>query len=98
MHKYEQFGWYISDIKIKTQKDVRLWLGANDRSEEGHYRWTSDNSTVEFTDWHPGEPTNVRTQNCVVKLTKAGWIDNADDTYTWDDDNCSTHWNYMCEK
>lgn len=35
-------------------KEIRVWLGANDRASEGTWKW-QDGTRVSYSNWHPGE-------------------------------------------
>ncbi|MEO8183029.1 MAG: C-type lectin domain-containing protein [Deltaproteobacteria bacterium] len=47
------------------------WIGANDRSAEGAFRWL-DATFLTFTNWAPGQPNNTAdAENCVAKLSQS---------------------------
>ena len=76
---------------------MRLWLGANDENKERSFRWIADNSSVEFTDWWPGEPNNKNVENWVEKKSKAKQT-RVVNTYQWNDRRCSKSQKFICEK
>ena len=40
--------------------DELFWIGLNDASREGDFRWVSNNSTIpSYRNWFPGEPNNA---------------------------------------
>ncbi|XP_038057881.1 perlucin-like protein [Patiria miniata] len=54
----------------------KYWIGANDVSEEGHFRWQQDDSDVEFTRWTGGQPDNYYNEDCVVvNSNNMSWYD-----------------------
>ena len=42
------------------------WIGIDDRSSEGDYRYSSNNNPVSFTNWRPGHPDNKGNEDCVA--------------------------------
>ncbi|XP_021339975.1 perlucin-like protein [Mizuhopecten yessoensis] len=63
------------------------WIGANDREKEGDWRWISDNSTVEFSDWGRAEPSNTGgNEHCAQIITQ------------WNDQVCTMPYGIICEK
>jgi hypothetical protein len=39
--------------------DYALWIGANDLIQEGKWTWISDHSTLAYSYWHSGQPSNT---------------------------------------
>lgn len=67
----------------------RWWIGANDRSKEGVWRWSVDNHLLGYTNWDAGEPNNYGSgEDCAVD----GWSGG-----TWRDVKCSLYRRYICE-
>ena len=64
------------------------WIGATDVAEEGNFIWTSDNSTVSFVNWYPGEPNNdFNNEDCVTICRNKHW----------NDGNCIQNLPYICQ-
>ncbi|WP_411025053.1 C-type lectin domain-containing protein, partial [Salmonella sp. s54836] len=42
----------LNNLRTNTEYP---WIGYNDRTTEGTYMW-SDGSTVDYINWHSGEP------------------------------------------
>uniref|UniRef100_UPI00398E5DD2 CD209 antigen-like protein C n=1 Tax=Pristiophorus japonicus TaxID=55135 RepID=UPI00398E5DD2 len=66
-----------------------LWIGLNDRVEEGKWRWvdgTDYASTVTF--WASGQPNQNGDEDCAV----------ASETHGWHDWPCSSRHSFICEK
>ena len=68
--------------------DCCTWIGATDVSEEGTFIWTSDNSTLGFVNWFPGEPNNDFNNEDCVTICRNGH---------WNDDKCNLNFPYICQ-
>ncbi|XP_021341564.1 uncharacterized protein LOC110442331 [Mizuhopecten yessoensis] len=65
------------------------WIGANDQSREGDWRWVIDNSKVTFSDWGSGEPNNdLGHEDCAQFYH----------TNQWNDNICTVYCPFICEK
>ena len=61
----------------------------SDIQEEGTWRWGTETTDPDFTNWAPGEPNNSNVdENCGV----------IDKTGEWNDGACRTALHYICEK
>jgi hypothetical protein len=77
------------DQLLTDHMSIDSWIGANDRTAEGAFRWT-DASVLTFTNWAVGEPNNAAgPEDCVAKLAK-----NA----RWNDEQCGNVNAYFCER
>ena len=66
------------------------WIGANDEVVEGEWRWVSDNSAVQYTNWLlGGDPGNTATKDCVYMSDVLGG--------TWEVRACTAKWFFFCE-
>ncbi|GAB6032947.1 Fc fragment of IgE, low affinity II, receptor for (CD23) [Chamberlinius hualienensis] len=68
----------IDYIKKNFPTKEGWWLGASDLAEEGTFRWTHDNSKLNFTYWSQGEPDSYdKIQDCLCYWTTgaSGWYD-----------------------
>ena len=63
-----------------------VWLGATDSDNEGTWKWITGEKW-EYTNWYPGEPDNVNTQNCLDYY----------ENNKWDDCWCDRPLYYLCE-
>ena len=79
---------YWLDYQQESRGGGRWWLGANDRSHEGYWRWSADNYVVTYKNWDEGEPNNYGNEDCAVD----GWSDGK-----WRDVKCSLYRKYICE-
>ena len=69
-------------------KCCEYWVGGNDMNEEGTFTWTSDNSTLGFVNWYPGQPNNHDNNEDCVLLCPDGH---------WRDSSCDAVWLYICK-
>ncbi|XP_062605322.1 hepatic lectin-like [Saccostrea cucullata] len=75
-------------IQNKASGD-RWWMGGTDEESEGTFIWVHSNTTLSYTNWLQGEPSNGDTgENCVEMLTEG----------VWNDKNCDSSTYYICEK
>ncbi|KAL4229236.1 hypothetical protein ACF0H5_012275 [Mactra antiquata] len=77
--------------KMSTMGSVAVWTGANDRSTEGGWAWSSRRPFA-FFNWAPNQPSSGGQGNgedCVAMFTQ---------TAKWDDVKCTTRNGYICEK
>ena len=68
-------------------KCCKYWIGGNDLPVEGTFTWTSDNSTLVFVNWYPGEPSDTNNQDCVAICREGHWRDSS----------CYAVWSYICK-
>ncbi|XP_020615528.1 macrophage mannose receptor 1-like isoform X2 [Orbicella faveolata] len=71
----------------------QVWIGLSDIEHEGRFTWEVDNSTVNFSNWEPGQPNNGGNgrQHCVTVGAKEYFG-------LWNDDYCPYPYLYICEK
>ena len=62
------------DIKAMLQIQRQIWIGGNDKEEEGEWVWT-DSSPWKFTNWGPNQPNNYSGQDCLIYFVNFGWND-----------------------
>ena len=63
------------------------WIGATDVAKEGTFIWTSDNSTVGYENWYPGQPSNGVDEDCVTICHSEHW----------NDAKCHKKFSYICQ-
>lgn len=76
---------YLSEKNID-----KLRIGAHDIIQEGTWRWISDDTIVDFTNWDNNQPNNYNNQDCAELLKY--------DSYRWNDGSCTSLLQYVCEK
>ncbi|CAH1265253.1 COLEC11 [Branchiostoma lanceolatum] len=65
-----------------------FWFGLHDYEHEGQWQW-SDDTDVDYTNWHPGEPNGGVGQSCGQLYTSNSM---------WDDDSCDIQKYYICQQ
>ena len=74
-----------------TTQGKGVWIGVDDKSVEGSYRYASDGSSAIYANWATGQPNNYNDQDCVLL-----WDEKE---YRWGDEAChSTHASVICER
>ncbi|XP_060562384.1 perlucin-like protein [Ruditapes philippinarum] len=76
---------------LKKFKAQHTWMGLNDMSHEGIWRWTSTNKHATFSDWSPRQPDNHKNNEDCVHFSYTA-------AYQWNDFPCSHSINFLCEK
>ena len=74
-----------------TTRGKGVWIGIDDKSQEGSFKYASDGSSVGYTNWHSGQPNDYNGQDCVLL-----W---AAKDFEWGDEDCSTmQASFICEQ
>ena len=68
-----------------------FWIGADDIDIENDWVWESDKSQLLFSDWHDGEPSHYKNEDCC----QIAWYYLL---YRWNDELCHASFLYICEK
>ncbi|XP_023560907.1 low affinity immunoglobulin epsilon Fc receptor isoform X2 [Octodon degus] len=70
IHSQEQ-----QDFLTKLAKKEGTWIGLRDLDIEGQFLWM-DGSSVDYSNWQPGEPNNADPgEDCVMLLRSGKWND-----------------------
>ena len=73
---------------------IGVWIGSDDKSQEGYFRYASDNALITFADWDNAQPDNgnyqVNLEEDCVKLIK--WPGAKSDAL------CSVKSSFVCER
>ena len=89
--KAEDTNKHVSDHANTIQGFTdRFWIGINDFTEEGSFKYNSDQSIILWDNWRvsAGQPNNINNQDCVAVNSNG----------EWDDDACSQLKSFVCEK
>ncbi|XP_015231842.1 PREDICTED: macrophage mannose receptor 1-like [Cyprinodon variegatus] len=78
---------FVAGVVLQGKADA--WIGLR-RKEDGSYTWT-DGWPVFFTQWGPGEPSNIKDEGC-VSMHASIWFHG-----TWNDTKCDQAKSYICK-
>uniref|UniRef100_A0A096MA02 C-type lectin domain-containing protein n=1 Tax=Poecilia formosa TaxID=48698 RepID=A0A096MA02_POEFO len=78
---------FVAGVVLQGRADA--WIGLR-RKEDSSYMWT-DGWPVFFTQWGPGEPSNVQDEGC-VSMHASIWFHG-----TWNDTKCDLAKPYICK-
>nr|XP_040053507.1 macrophage mannose receptor 1 [Gasterosteus aculeatus aculeatus] len=79
---------FIAGAVLQGKADA--WIGLRRKDEDGSYSWT-DGWPVFFTQWGPGEPSNVKDEGCVSMHASRAFHG------TWNDTRCDQAKPYVCK-
>uniref|UniRef100_A0A672FKV4 C-type lectin domain-containing protein n=1 Tax=Salarias fasciatus TaxID=181472 RepID=A0A672FKV4_SALFA len=82
---YEQA--FLSGVVLQGKHEA--WMGLR-RQGDGSYKW-SDGWPVFFTQWGPGEPSNLQDEGCVSMHAAFPFHG------TWNDTDCAVAKSYICK-
>ncbi|KAM9398882.1 uncharacterized protein ACWYII_031318 isoform 8-T8 [Salvelinus alpinus] len=71
---------------------LRAWIGLTDSVTEGTWKWV-DGTPLTTGYWGTGQPDNNGQEDCVEI-----YYGQYDPVKTWNDENCKTHHDWICEK
>nr|XP_020506487.1 macrophage mannose receptor 1-like [Labrus bergylta] len=78
---------FVAGVVLNGKEDA--WIGLK-RKEDGSYTWT-DGWPVFFTQWGPGEPSNIKDEGCVSMHGSRAFHG------TWNDTKCDLAKPYICK-
>ena len=90
---------YLTEIQTAEENSFvagltgkgNVWIGYNDRAQEGTWIWSITGKSGTYTNWSPGEPDNGGNSDCAILWSGQEWT-------FWDDVRCDhTQW-FVCEK
>ncbi|XP_052695027.1 versican core protein-like [Crassostrea angulata] len=87
--------WVIENIIVPNLPDdcsiwgCTVWIGGNDRENEGHFVWSRDGNPTTFTNWDSGNPDNYNGNEDCIEMRHDG---------IWNDRRCDHRTLFVCEK
>ena len=78
---------------------IGVWIGSDDKSQEGYFRYASDDTSITYTDWDTTQPDNGIWYNgnleedCVMLIKWSGV-----NRFKWSDALCSKKSSFVCER
>ena len=79
---------------VRTLISNHAWIGANDRSSEGSWKWSGEGaSSLSYTAWWTNEPNDSNGEDCAMMYYVAAG--NAHDA-RWNDGGCEGSYPYVC--
>lgn len=85
-HDPSPFSSFIS-IRFQVYSNDNLWIGYNDRENEGDWTWT-DRMTSSYTNWDEASPNNGGV-SCALVSSPGG---------SWRDESCKKKHDFICKK
>ncbi|CAG2187380.1 Perlucin-like protein [Mytilus edulis] len=55
----EENSWVVDMLTKSAKHKYGYWMGSSDLQKEGDWRWVQDSSKVCFSQWLPGQPSNL---------------------------------------
>ena len=85
----------LASNSIISGSSIGVWIGIDDKSQEGYFRYASDNTSITYTDWDTAEPDNGKNQeeDCVMTLKWPHAL-----RFKWHDGPCSAKKSFVCER
>ncbi|XP_066273397.1 uncharacterized protein [Branchiostoma lanceolatum] len=81
---------FLINLKNKVDSTSWFWLGADDKNDEGTWRYIDGEPFGSFSDWSPGEPNQAGgNEDCLVLFESPR--DN------WNDQGCATKQKFICQ-
>ena len=83
-------GFFLSALCSADDwwKCCGYWIGGSDLDLEGTFIWTSDNSTLGFVNWRPGQPDDLFSNEDCLSMCR---------DKQWNDVNCNQYNLYICK-
>ena len=90
---HDKWQSFVSDMIWERNGIVNVWTGGADFEEESHFVWVASGRdvTMYFSGWHALEPDGSASENCIEI-----WTTTRNSRIYWNDLNCNTPINYIC--
>ena len=72
-----------------------VWIGINDKSEEGKFSYASDGKSLTYTNWNPGQPDDGENNEDCGYLRDKKYKNNK--KFKWNDAPCSSKKSFICD-
>lgn len=66
-----------------------VWIGGNDRENEGHFVWSRDGNPITFNKWDGNNPDDFSNNEDCIEMRRDG---------IWNDICCDYPMPFVCEK
>ncbi|KAI8513759.1 carbohydrate binding [Branchiostoma belcheri] len=80
---------FLVQLKNAVQNNAAFYIGLSDQNAEGQWRFADGTALGFYNNWNPGEPNNVRNEDCATLLPGYGG--------KWNDLSCSSNLRYICQ-
>ncbi|XP_019622030.1 PREDICTED: uncharacterized protein LOC109468216 [Branchiostoma belcheri] len=80
---------FLVQLKNAVRNDAAFYIGLSDQNAEGQWRFADGTALGSYNNWNPGEPNNVRNEDCATLLPGYGG--------KWNDLSCSSNLRYICQ-
>merc|ERR1711971_1156714 len=87
-------GGALAEFKDKAEEshvssfldiDRHFWIGLDDLAHEGVFKWAETHQETEYTNWLPGQPDDLRNEDCVCTFSS-----DVHHYFAWNDAPCDT--------
>ena len=72
-----------------------IWIGIDEKSRQGHFRYASDGKSIKYTNWEYGQPDNF--PGPAGKMDCVG-LREWNNGLKWHDGRCYNIISFMCER
>uniref|UniRef100_A0A8W8K3F6 Fibropellin-1 n=1 Tax=Magallana gigas TaxID=29159 RepID=A0A8W8K3F6_MAGGI len=70
-------------------EDGNIWIGLNDRTNEGAFVWVENSAAISYSNWHTNQPDDAGDGEDCVHLIPS--------THKWNDINCAANFSFICQ-
>ncbi|CAH1272632.1 TNR [Branchiostoma lanceolatum] len=84
---------FVVSLRNLQAPNRKVWIGLNDKENEGSFVWEDGSPMGGFSPWYPGQPGRTENPGCVF-ISPQG----APHPNQWGDRNCTRKSGYVCQK